>query len=287
MAILSSSRRGMAFPGIAALLMVAMLALAGCGNDHPSDNGGTMKVDLRGIVSQMGGSGGGGFSEMSVGVADSPATTAVKSLIIGAVVITFTDTPLDAGTPITQDLTDKLADDVINSINYFSIVDLPTSADSVEFKVPPPGAGHWQVAAIGTRKQILTYDDLNSDDVAIYYGFTPQFFTTSGSTNPDVSITMNRACLIDTPPNGCASYDENGNAVVTDAVKVWAVYWDGNTGSNKYPVGEEESQVVGAATVQAHLNTARSGATSGTRIQVIQTHPQAADYNGAVCDSHT
>jgi hypothetical protein len=280
MAIISSSRRGTGIPGIAALLlMVAALGLAGCGNDNPSTSGGTMKVDIRGLKQQMGV---GGPSTMSTGVSDSPATTAVKSLIIGAVVITFSNTPLDETTQVTSDLQDKLASDVINSINYFSIVDLPTNDDFVEFKVPPPSAGNWQVAALGTRDQILTYTDLDDENVAIYYGFSPKFYNTSGDSGPDVPITMSRACFIDSPPKGCAQYDETGAPVVTSDVLVYGVYLNNDTTTNHMPGG---GPFANSAAVAA-MNTARTNASPGPNdiLRVTMTHPAALDFDDVNCD---
>lgn len=249
-------------------------ALAGCGNDNPADSGGTMSVDLRPLVSQM--NGGGGFTTMATGVDDSPATTKVESLIIGAVVITFTNTPLTSDTQITDDTENQLADDIINSINYFSIVDLPTSADFVEFKVPPPGAGKWQVAAVGTRRKIVTFQDLDDENVGIYYGFTPQFYTTSGSSGPDVTIEMKRACFIDDPPKGCAQVISDTESSVTSSVEILNVTdQNGSTiGGLTYPMYVRDSG--GTHTPSAAMSALNGLNLSGvTRVTVEVTHQEA------------
>jgi hypothetical protein len=263
--------------GAALLLTVLALGLAGCGNDHPAGNGGTIRVDLRALQSQVGG----GFATETAGPGDSPATTAVKSLVIGAVVITFTDTPLSSDTNINSDLQDKLASDIINSVNYFSIVDLPTSEDFVEFKVPPPGAGHWQVAAVGTRTQILTFNDLNDNSAAIYYGFDEAFHTTSGSSGPDVSLEMKRACFLDSPPNGCAAYGTDGNITITPTVTILDVLDNGTRiPSVTFPINVTSSN---KDSVTSTLNAFNPP--TGHTITVATTHPGAPGFDSAKCGS--
>jgi hypothetical protein len=283
---------------LALLALVAALGLSGCSNDNPREDGGTITVDIRGIKQQLGG-GSGGFSTSTTGPGDSPATTDVKSLIIGAVVITFTDTPLTSDTNIDSGLEDKLADDVINSINYFSIVDLPTSDDFVEFKVPPPGADHWQVAAIGTRNKIAVFEDLSDESVAIYYGFTPQFYNTSGDSGPTVDIEMKRACFIDDPPAGCAAYGDSYEAVVTSSVEILQVSNQGGNlslpGSHAYPIKVRDGGATGGncngttpcapSYVETILQTI-SGASGATALTVEVSHQQANGQSTA-CQSAT
>lgn len=270
------------FLALAAMALM-LSALAGCGNDNPADSGGAMTVDIRGITQQVGA--GGGFSTMDTGVEDSPAETKVESLVIGAVVITFTNTPLTSDTQITDDIENKLADDIINSINYFTIVDLPTSKDFVEFKVPPPGAGKWQVAAVGTRKKIVTFQDLDDDNVGIYYGFTPQFFTTSGSSGPDVTIEMKRACFIDDPPKGCAQIIDDNDSAVTASVEILNVTDQNGSpiGALTYPMYVKDS---GGTHTPATAKTALNGLNlSGvTKVTIEVTH-QDANGQSAACQT--
>jgi hypothetical protein len=285
MARTSSSPRSYAQPGkamLAALLLAGVLGLAGCGafsNDNPSDSGGTITVDLRELAGTM--SDGGGHSTLVAGPGSSDATTDVKSIIIGAVVITFTSDPLTADDEISGSVEDDLANDVINSINYFSIVDLPTSEDFVEFKVPPPGSGNWQVAAIGTRVPITTYQDLDDESVGIYYGFSDKFYQTSGSSGPDVEFEMKRACYIDNPPKGCAAFDGDGQAIVTAAVEIIDVRdQSGNTIGAGYPfiVRATGGTHTPAQAVDALEGLSMAGV---TKVTVEVTHQRATGQSGA------
>jgi hypothetical protein len=280
MARTSSSRRSNAFSSLAALLLLGAvsLGLAGCGNDNPADSGGTMTVDLRGIKNQLGN----GFSTQDTGVAGSTATTAVRSLIIGAVVITFSDSPLSETTQIDSGIEDKFASDVINSINFLSIVDLPTGENFVEFKVPPPSAGHWQVAAIGTKNRIERFQDLDDANVAIYYGFDDQFHTTSSGSQPDVSITMNRACFIDEPPLGCAQYTSLTTAVVSGSGTIVSFYNGENEGTR---TGLPATAT--ATLLTSTVKTANAGAfAAGNTVTVVATHP-ADPFYIANCSGYT
>jgi hypothetical protein len=282
------------------------LTLAGCdGNQDPGDGYGRMRVDISGLKQQFNA---GGPETQATGVTASPSETRVRSVIIGAVVITFQGSPLNSDSRINDDNVQGLIDDLINSVNFFTIVDLPTAADEIEFKVPPPGAGGWQVAAVGSRARLATFDDLKEENV-IYYGFDEnegQFRTTSAGAQPSVTLDMKRACFLKSPPLGCAAFGDERQATVTGSVEILGMELDGTavpTGTDiMFPIFTRatantgswtpgglpnctETDTCSTAVVAAGLEAVADLSGAGT-VRVLVSHRQANNQTSA-CQSAT
>lgn len=202
------------------LAIAAAVGFGGCGdlNGNPAESsGGTATVSLDALQSQMGYSTSGGI----VAPAGNDWTTVVDGLVVGAIIVSQS-TPYTADT-IDDDTSSNIEDDAVNSINYFSIIDLPTSASTVQFFIPPPSAGNWQIAAIGLTSTPNLLGDLDGGDAA-YYAFSDTFLNTDDVEGTTVSLTLKRACLSDEPPKGCAQYDSDGTGVVTSRVTIRAIF---------------------------------------------------------------
>jgi hypothetical protein len=218
-------------------------ALLGAACQGGSDRGGigTISVDIRPLVEQMGGGTGSSasgdssrrYSGLIAGPGPSPATTAVQTLIVGAVAIGFQDTPLAADAAITDTLRDELRQAEINSSQFIALTQLPTDNPFLEFSVPPPAATHWQIVAVGTRDAIHYLDEVR-DDSPIYYGFNrdhsgiPVFLSAETLGNAPIEVVMKRACVLTLPPNGCAQFRPNRTFALTAAVEIVGVYFDGS-----------------------------------------------------------
>jgi hypothetical protein len=221
-----------------AIYLILFSLLPGCGefNDNPRETEMKLTVDISELKKQFGYSSdsdngdslGKEFRGIS-GPGDSEATSAVESLVIGAIVITARDTPYTTDEVLTDKDMEDIEDDVLNSAAYIDFVNLRTTEDdTVEFTVPPPGAGNWQVAAIGVDFKMEALIDLDRDehdDAVMYYGFTPRFYSYDDIEEDTVLlIEMKRNCLAneDIHPNGCATYSNilNDDPIVTPAVEI-------------------------------------------------------------------
>ncbi len=265
-------------------MAAAAWALTGCGGWNAPKDSATAVVDLRPIAAQMNDQpAGSGYSAQSVSSPGNTATTTdVKAIIIGALVIAFTDTPIGPDTPITKDMQDNLTTAAKNSIKFIKIVQLPSPDPFVEFDLPPPEATHWEVVAVGTRDPIDVLSDVG-DNSPIYYGFNVDAnnkpFLLSGSDAPaTVTVKLQRACIANTPPVGCAQYKPNrpltaASLVITPSVEIVGVYLNG-TSTNVLPgavalVIHNSGAVAGAqTTVFGLLGTA-------TSVRIDTTHQQS------------
>lgn len=219
------------------IYLILFTLLPGCGefNDNPRETKMKLTVDISELKKQF------GYSSDSDNedslektvrsipeLPETEATSAVKSLVIGAIVITARDTAYTTDEALTDDDMEDIEDDVLNSAAYIDFVNLPTSDDTIEFLVPPPSAGNWQVAAIGVNFKMEYLDELDEtehDDAVMYYGFTPVFYKYDDIEEDTVfSITMKRNCLANEEihPNGCATYSNilSDNPIVTSAVEI-------------------------------------------------------------------
>jgi len=162
---------------------------------------------------------------------DSSATE-VKAILVGALAVISRDTPYTSSVTINDQVAQGFEDDLANSVNYFAITPLPSDLPYLEFKVPPPSAGNWQVVAVGLRTQPATIGELGDTahkDTSIYYGFTESFSTYDSVGTDAFSLTLHRSCLSNQPPQGCASYDDSliKDPVVTAAVEIIGVKLNG------------------------------------------------------------
>ncbi|OGG96590.1 MAG: hypothetical protein A2527_03260 [Candidatus Lambdaproteobacteria bacterium RIFOXYD2_FULL_50_16] len=203
-----------------------LLSFSGCKelNNHPAPE--MVKVDIRGLKAQL------GYSSTAnsaiSGQPASPANDEVKSLLIGALAVTTRSTPYTKDTAITPEVSKNLETELTNSVNFFTLVALPTTKDYIEFKVPPPAAGKWQVIAVGLKTQpekLGNLSDPEHEDSAAYYGFVESFLTFNEVGKTPYDLSLYRACLISKPPKGCATFDDSltGTPIVTAAVEIQTI----------------------------------------------------------------
>jgi len=219
------------------IYLILFTLLPGCEgfNDNPRETKMKLTVDISELKKQFGYSSdsdngdslGKEFRGIS-GLGETDATSAVESLVIGAIVITARDTPYTTDEALTDEDMEDIENDVLNSAAYIGFVILPTSDDTIEFLVPPPSAGNWQVAAIGVNFKMDYLEELDEtehDDAVMYYGFTPIFYKYDDIEEDTVfSLTMKRNCLANEEihPNGCATYSNilSDDPIVTPAVEI-------------------------------------------------------------------
>jgi hypothetical protein len=235
--------------------------LPGCGefNDNPRETKMKLTVDISELKKQFGYSSDSdnedSLEKTVRSISELPeteATSAVKSLVIGAIVITARDTPYTMDEALTDDDMEDIEDDVLNSAAYIDFVNLPTSDDTIEFLVPPPSAGNWQVAAIGVDFEmdyLEQLDETDHDDAVMYYGFTPIFYKYDDIKEdmPPISLTMKRNCLAnDEPPKGCATYSNIliDDPIVTPAVEIVGVEIFTFTDNETYEIDPSELPII-------------------------------------------
>jgi len=220
-----------------AIYLILFTLVPGCGefNDNPRETKMKLTVDISELKKQFGYSSDSdnedSLEKTVRSISELPeteATSAVKSLVIGAIVITTRDTPYTIDEALTDDDMEDIEDAVLNSAAYIDFVNLPTSDDTIEFLVPPPSAEKWQVAAVGVNFKMDYLNELDEDehdDAVMYYGFTPIFYKYDDIEEDTVfSITMKRNCLANEEihPNGCATYSNilSDDPIVTPAVEI-------------------------------------------------------------------
>jgi hypothetical protein len=207
------------------LILFSLVPSCGEFNDNPRETTMKIMVDISELKKQFEYS---SDSDRSIpGLPETEANSAVKSLVIGAIVISR-DTPYTLDEALTDEDLEDIEDDVLNSAAYIDFVNLPTTEDTVEFLVPPPSAANWQVAAIGVNFEMDYLDQLSEDkhdDAVMYYGFTPQFYHYDDiEEDTIIELEMKRNCLgnEEIHPNGCASYSNilSDDPIVTPAVEI-------------------------------------------------------------------
>ena len=131
---------------VAAAALIGAVALTGCDalNDNPA---GGSKV----IVSFDGMS---GNSAINGAIVTPSNSEEIKSLIVGAIVITHTTTPYQNADDVDDTAKDNIKDDAIQSAAYLTIEDLPYSGNSISFLIPPAASDNWQLVGVGTRDNI-------------------------------------------------------------------------------------------------------------------------------------
>lgn len=297
----ASVRRG---GGIVAAVLGAWLFTA-CQGGSVDRGGATIQVDLRPLVQQMGGAPGGSAPasatfapaaqggptpESITGPVDSIATTAVQSLIVGAVAIGFQATPLGPNTAITDTLKTSIRNALLNSTKFITLVRLPSNQSFVEFNVPPPEAIHWQVVVVGTRDTLGSLPDMR-DDSPIYYGFntdangTGVFLSAKTVGSTPIDIQMKRACVVTSPPNGCAQYKDRSTPVVTQGVEIIHVYGinpNGTVSSTELLAG---GPLVVRSTGGATCNSS-AGCTVAVAVAAMPNSAALAPYIGAVVQTN-
>ena len=225
------------------LPIIMSVLLFGCKdiNEAPKESeSSTFRMELAGLQQQLGYN---AVQSKSIQAAadNSDITGSIKSVVIGAMVVTKRATPYTPDLALATSMRNDIKEDIINSASYFEVVHFPTTAEYVEFKVPPAGAGDWQIVAIASSKEYAHVGELDEADMInsiLYYGFNGQFYKAEDIGNDPVDIIMKRACLIDNPPIGCAAYDEFKTPIVTSSVEIIDVQINGVSVADKavFPV---------------------------------------------------
>jgi hypothetical protein len=187
---------------LVALGAAAVLVLGGCGqfNDDPNTYDMAVRYSFDPGTSSPAGTSGRMYDwDVAWG------TPAVQSLVIGAVIVTFSETAITGPGDINQANETDLVNDVVASLSYLELVQLSAvGADGiVSFRVPPENAGNWQLLAAGLRSSVTAFEDINESDV-IWLGFTPTFL--NGQVQPgqlySLPLVLNPYCNAVNPPSG-------------------------------------------------------------------------------------
>lgn len=167
-------------------MIVSVLFLSSCkefSNDAGESN--TVSVDLGHILQQL---------DTNSSLNNIAAPSNVRGLLIGAIVVTARDTPYTSDIEMTQAVEDELVDQLVNSINYITIANLPVSEDYIEFLVPPDTAAKWQVVVVATDFVVNTLSDLDGyeDDghELTHKGFTPRFYSSDTVEDSVIQVDM-------------------------------------------------------------------------------------------------
>ena len=267
-----------------AIYLILFTLVPGCGefNDNPRETKMKLTVDISELKKQFGYSSDSdnedSLEKTVRSISELPeteATSAVKSLVIGAIVITTRDTPYTIDEALTDDDMEDIEDAVLNSAAYIDFVNLPTSDDTIDFLVPPPSAGNWQVAAVGVNfkmEYLGELDETEHDDAVMYYGFTPIFYKYDDIEEDTVfSLTMKRNCLANEEihPNGCATYSNilTDPPIVTSAVEIIDVK------INDASVSYDDFPIIVRSEAVRDTNVV----TSGTAISILKGFRDAYD----------
>jgi len=290
-----------------ALLLAVVLALAGCKelSNDPPEKYGNLVVSLKDIQAQMGikaaqkSNTRGSERQQSVSVPTATeATDAVASLLVGAFVVTSRETPYTADVAITSEIEDNLKEELSGSIDYITIVDLPTEKDYIEFPYPKSTLSKWQVIAVGLNFAIKEFGELAEDehkDSILYAGFSDRFYQadTIGE-NEVVDVPMFRACLTN-PVKGCATYTDilTDDPVVTSAVEILGVRYndaasDFAASGVSFPIiVRNETQATAAKEkLKSIITQIRAAGVTINSLTVRSTHTMNTAYESAACQAY-
>ena len=219
------------------MLILSVLVITGCkelSNDPPEKTG-NLVVNLGDIQKQLGLSSSSNRLESSTVPGNSDATNEVKSLLVGAFVVTTRNTPYAKDVAITDEISENLKDELAGSVDYIQIVNLPTDSDTIEFPYPKSDLSRWQVIAVALDFSIKEFAELGEDahdSSIIYFGFSENFYTAGSIGDTEqVEINMVRACLSNDTVKGCATYSDSidGSPVVSPAVEILGIRYNAET----------------------------------------------------------
>ncbi len=162
-----------------ALSAIFALVSIGCKEmSNEADGSKTLTIDLANIKEQLEPV---GPAPSLLGASSGSITSStVKSLVLGAIVVTSRSDPYLSTTKVTEKIEEDLKQEAINSVNYLSVVDLPINEDYIEFLVPPQTAGKWQVAVVSfdfNLDVLADWEDYESKGKILHKGFTEGFYT--------------------------------------------------------------------------------------------------------------
>ena len=226
----------------------------------------------------------------------SAAQTPVVTLIIAPLTFTNHGKPYSPDEPFTDTVKDDLENDAPNSANFIHFEQLPSDNDYIEVEVPNISEG-WQLLAAASTTTFTSIDDMtdnDNNDALAYVGFTERAFTSVDDFNTNSGLLeMRRACYQDTPPKGCATFNENKDAIATDAVEILSIEINGTEevhGSFPYPwvvrsgaIGTVDNVEISAATALDRMNSVVStlGKAGITSLKVKTSHQESLGQSAA------
>lgn len=226
------------------LIIISVVMMTSCkdfGNNSPQESK-TLRVDISQLQSQMGIAASGNNVSNSISApGDTPATIPIKGLVVGIIKLTERSTPYSLREALTDDVMDDLKADITNSAEFIEPIGLPVDTNYVEFKLPPPTAGNWQVLAVGLDFKINTIGEIGEDahkDSAEFFGFSDKEYNTDDYNGETVTFRMIRNCWSNDTSRGCAAFKSklDEKPVVTSAVEIVGVRYNGKstdfTGTN-------------------------------------------------------
>ncbi len=210
-------------------LIFLCFVLWGCQETNKSpSNSSTMAIDLESLQIQI------GINSQTTAETTTPTasetSSEVKALIVGAMLVTKSETAYSANVPLSSQLESDLQSQLAKSIKFFSSIELPTDETYLEFDIPSDSAAKWQIVAIAGSQYFPDLVSLTAaliKESILYYGFSDTLLENADVTLLPVEITMKRACLGGNTPKGCAIYDEDKNGVITADVEIVDVSLNG------------------------------------------------------------
>jgi hypothetical protein len=279
------------------------LSLFGCKGTDSDSGSKTLRIDISGLKQQLVASSSNSSSADNLENVDSPevspAQDSVKTLMIAPITYSNHGVPYSMDT-FDKDTEDDFENDAANSINYLQFVQLPTAQDYVEVSVPAISQG-WQLLAAATSNKVEEVGDIDDDGAGaslVYVGFTEEAFTSADDfTKANATLTMKRHCDQDDEdqPKGCATFDGDKEAIVTDAVEIHGVKVNGIMQSNQTFPWVVRPDAAGAefsvAQAESGLNSIISAFGDPsliTSITVLSTHQlSAVNKTNTVCRNLT
>ncbi|MBF0351259.1 MAG: hypothetical protein HQM11_09500 [SAR324 cluster bacterium] len=234
---------------IGSLLVTSMLiTISGCGNEAPENKPGQASIDLGDLLKQVGivqsQSRVNGWVDNSTNEGVDP----IKTLIVAPLthsnnLVNGVPQVYDPDAPVTDEISDNIKNDIGNTMDYISFIDLTNAEikaqDYIEFPVPARANTSWQVVAIASKAVLKSLDDIGDNappekkESVVYYGFSKKAFNSAqdlASQFEAVSIQLKRACLSDPVPKGCATYNGKKKPVVSNGVEIHSVTVTHSTG---------------------------------------------------------
>jgi len=259
-------------------------------NDDPAEPEQKIRMNVGKLQQQVGYS-----SQVTIQAPEeSSASTPVKGMILGAMVVTSRETPYSTEVALNDEIKKNMEDELTNSIEFLGIIKLPNAEQFLEFKVPPETAGKWQIIAVGVDFAIETLDELGEDEhenALIYVGFSKNFYKAEdvGDEPLEEELVLQRACLTNIS-KGCATYSDNieKDPVVQAAVEIIGVQINDIDVSDNFPlivrVSPQNSQITATQAI-TNLKSYRDSFSGGTgaidSLTILTTHTKNTNESSA------
>ena len=264
-------------------MVIFAIGILGCKNmENNTSDSSKVTVDISGLTKNLAtnsSSSQGSSESPQLSSPDNDAQTAVQTLVIVPL------THAIHGEAYNIEKFDEAADedfgeDAVNSANYLQVIQLPTSATTVEIEVPNISDG-WQLLAAATVEEVVSAEEVGDATLA-YIGFTADSYDSADDFgDSDTTLTMVRHCDQDDAdmPKGCATFDGDKEAIATSAVEIHQIDINGTDqgdGGNAFPwivrasPGGGEINVTTAETYMDNIVTSYVGTVNS--ITVYATH---------------